>query len=354
MKFSKVKSITISTLCVALVSCSQLPAWSQSLPGDRRLSGKGVEAAFEDQRQVLQDSSVAFYEGTIPVLYGVVMSPDGYILTKESELYNLDEETKKKTLRELKVIAGKDRYTGFEIVASDVKWDLALVKIDAKNLKPVKWADSSELAQGTWVVTNGSSSKARRRVNIGIVSANTRAVDGQLPIVMGVGLKKVKDGVKVEGVSENSGAQKAGIKKGDIITKFDGVAVLERENVLDIIRTKQPGDMVQVEFMRDGKVLEAEMELKAREESGEEQKGQSRNDQMSGEFSKRRDSFPRVIQTDIAQNFRQTGGPLLNLTGEAVGLNIARATRVESFAVPSEEAQEVYAELLKAVEGKKK
>lgn len=336
-------------LSVALVSCSQIPAWSQSLPGERRTSGKGVEAAFEAQRQVLQDSSAAIYEGRKPILYGAIMSADGYILTKDSELYNYDEKTKAKTAKELMIIVDEHRYTDFKIVARDVEWDLALIKIEAKGLKPIKWAASSEIAQGTWVVTNGSSSKARRRVNIGIISANARAIDGALPVVMGVGLKKHKEGVMIEGVSAKSGAQEAGLKKGDIIFKFDGLEVKNRKAVLDVIRTKQPGDKVEVEFKRDDKSLKVEMELKAREEAGGGRKPKSRNDQMSGEFSNRRDSFPRVLQTDIGQNYRQTGGPLLNLAGEAVGLNIARATRAESFAVPCEEVQQVFAELLKGL-----
>ncbi len=353
MKFPKVKGLAITALSVALVSCSQMPAWSQSLPGERRLSGKGVEEAFEAQRQVLQDSSASLYEGRKPILYGAVMSADGYILTKESELYNYDEKTNAKTLKELMVIVGETRYTGFKLVARDVGWDLALIKIDAENLKPVKWAESSDLAQGTWVVANGSSSKARRRVNVGIISAKARSLGGALPIIMGVGLKKVKGGVMIEGVREKFGAQKAGLKKGDIITKFDGLEVKDRDAVLDVIRTKKPGDMVEVEFKRGDKTLKANMELKAREEAGGGKKLKSKNDRMSGETSSRRDSFPRVLQTDIGQNNRQTGGPLLNLTGEAVGLNIARATRAESFAVPSEEVLQVYAELMKTAKSAK-
>lgn len=320
---------------------------AQSLPSERRLGGKLVEAAFEAQRQVLQESSAAIYEGRRPIGYAAVMTEDGYLLTKSSELYNFDEKTQKDVAKEIMVIIGEERYSAVELVARDVEWDLALLKVEAKHLKPVRWAESSEVDQGSWVVANGSTSKSNRRVNIGIVSAKSRKVDGALPVIMGVGLEKAEEGVKVTGVSKKSGAEEAGLKKGDVILRFDGVKVSDREEIIDIIRNKQPGDKVKVEFLRDGKKLESDMELKDRKEvTGDTGKNPgSRNDQMSGDYSSRRDSFPRVLQTDILHNYRQTGGPLILMNGEAIGIIIARANRAESFAIPLEEAQEVYKKL---------
>lgn len=346
-RFKGISHFGMSALCVALVSCSQLPLMGQSLPSERRLGGKLVEAAFENQRLVLQDSSAVIYEGRIPIGYGAVMSADGYILTKSSELYNFDEKTRKSTPKDIMIIVGEERYSEVTLVAENTEWDLALLKIDALDLKPIKWAESSEVGQGSWVVANGSSSRWNRRVNIGIISAKPRKIDGALPVIMGVGLKKVDAGVEITGVSKNSGAEEAGFKKGDIITKFDGKEVEKREDIIDVIREKAPGDKVPVEFTRDGKALKHDMLLKDRKEvTGDNgRKPKSRNDQMSGEFSSRRDSFPRVLQTDILHNFRQTGGPLLLMNGEAIGIIIARANRAESFAVPVEEALEVYKKL---------
>jgi serine protease Do len=41
------------------------------------------------------------------------------------------------------------------------------------------------------------------------------------------------------------------------------------------------------------------------------------------------------------------GGPLLDLDGKCVGMNIARANRAESFAIPVEEVKEIAARLMK-------
>lgn len=55
--------------------------------------------------------------------------------------------------------------------------------------------------------------------------------------------------------------------------------------------------------------------------------------------------FPVVIQHDSPLYPEQCGGPLLNLDGEAIGVNIARFGRVESFALPADEVEGVIAKL---------
>ena len=62
----------------------------------------------------------------------------------------------------------------------------------------------------------------------------------------------------------------------------------------------------------------------------------NRNQQMSGETSDRRNGFPEVIQHVIPLTPDSMGSPLLNLRGETVGINIARADRVTSYALPAE------------------
>jgi serine protease Do len=73
---------------------------------------------------------------------------------------------------------------------------------------------------------------------------------------------------------------------------------------------------------------------------------QSRNDTMSGDYSKRRSGFPRVLQHDVQGNRATVGGPLLDLEGRCIGMNIARANRAESFAIPVEELRDVISRLL--------
>jgi hypothetical protein len=60
-------------------------------------------------------------------------------------------------------------------------------------------------------------------------------------------------GVKLEGVSENSPAEKAGIKGGDIIVKFDGKDVANIEDFMERLMPKKPGDEVEVVVKRGDK-----------------------------------------------------------------------------------------------------
>jgi serine protease Do len=71
---------------------------------------------------------------------------------------------------------------------------------------------------------------------------------------------------------------------------------------------------------------------------------------MSGEFSPRRSGFPRVMQHDILGSKSVVGGPLLDLDGLCIGMNIARANRAESFAIPVEDLHELSGRLLKQAE----
>jgi len=232
-----------------MISCSHVPLWAQmSLPGEQRTNGKDVEAVFEPQRLVLQKSTAVIYEGSRNFINGVVMSADGWILTKASEIEGKEDLT----------VRVDDKQWG-EVKVMDVNsiWDLALLKIDAEGLVPMKWASSSEIEQGSWVITSSTSSRARRRISIGIISANAREIEGGSPVVMGVALEEVKEGLKIAEVSEKTGAQEAGLKKGDVITKFEGASVVKREELIDKIKLFVPGDKVKLEILRDGKTLDA-------------------------------------------------------------------------------------------------
>jgi len=67
-----------------------------------------------------------------------------------------------------------------------------------------------------------------------------------------LGIKETT-GVLVSKVSKNSGAEKAGLKKGDIIVKLDDKNILAFADLTSYINTKRPNDMVQVGIIRDNK-----------------------------------------------------------------------------------------------------
>ena len=68
---------------------------------------------------------------------------------------------------------------------------------------------------------------------------------------------------------------------------------------------------------------------------GETEDRTDRIDRMGGDASGRAEGFELALQHDSVLQPWQCGGPLLDLNGKAVGLNIARAGRVSSYALPS-------------------
>ena len=59
---------------------------------------------------------------------------------------------------------------------------------------------------------------------------------------------------------------------------------------------------------------------------------------MSGPVSKRKDSFSTVLQHDLPLPREAMGGPLFNLNGQCIGINIARVDRVTMYALPTTES----------------
>ena len=57
-------------------------------------------------------------------------------------------------------------------------------------------------------------------------------------------------------------------------------------------------------------------------------------DRIVGEVSTRAEGFEQVIEHDTVLHPWLCGGPLVDLDGKAIGLNIARASRVSTFALP--------------------
>jgi serine protease Do len=100
---------------------------------------------------------------------GFIVSSDGYILTNAHVVANADEVTVKTTDRR--------EYTA-KVVGSDESTDVAVLKIDAKNLPTVKLGDPSKLRPGEWVIAIGSPFGFENSVTAGIVSATSRSMPG--------------------------------------------------------------------------------------------------------------------------------------------------------------------------------
>ena len=98
---------------------------------------------------------------------GFIVSPDGTILTNAHVVQDASEVTVKLTdRREFKA----------KVVGVDAQTDVAVLKIDAKDLPAVKLGNSKDLRVGEWVVAIGSPYGFENTVTSGIVSAKSRAL----------------------------------------------------------------------------------------------------------------------------------------------------------------------------------
>jgi serine protease Do len=322
-----------------IVGCAMVAplAAQQSLESAYRMTGTAVVAAFETARTVLQTSSAVIHEGREEAGYGVVISAQGHILAKASEYLQLKTPS---------VTVDRANFSAVKLLAVDPEWDVALLKVDATDLVPVVYsAAAGELAQGTWVVANGATTRTNRRLLAGIVSAKSREIPAAGGTALGVVLNPKSKALEIAEVTDKSGAKDAGLQKGDVILAIAGKVVKKIEEIADALKDRKAGSVVKVTYRRGKDEQSVDVRLAARSEMFTDQ--MNRNDQMSGDFSKRRSGFPRVLQHDILGTSKTVGGPLLNLDGRCLGMNIARANRAESFAIPAEDLKSLAERMVK-------
>lgn len=99
---------------------------------------------------------------------GVIISADGYIVTNNHVVDGADELTV--TLNE-----NSKEYSA-RVIGADKTTDLALIKIDAKNLQAIVIANSDDVRIGEWVLAVGNPLGLNNTVTAGIVSAKARSM----------------------------------------------------------------------------------------------------------------------------------------------------------------------------------
>ena len=98
---------------------------------------------------------------------GVIISADGYIVTNNHVVEGADE---------LTVTLNDNKEYSARIIGTDKTTDLALIKIDGKNLPAITIADSEKIKVGEWVLAVGNPFNLTNTVTAGIVSAKGRSL----------------------------------------------------------------------------------------------------------------------------------------------------------------------------------
>jgi serine protease Do len=290
--------------------------------------GTAVRGAFREVVAQVNRSVVAVLVNGRRVSLGAIVSGDGYVLTKASELGE-----------QLRCRLHDGREFDATLIGSHDRYDVALLKIEAIGLTPLEWAEARDPQVGQWLATAGMEDVPAA---VGIVSVPRRAIPPERG-VLGVQLSEGSPGPRVIHVVPSSAAARAGLKTGDLIIRAAEQRV-ENPSSFDLVLHKlAPGDTVNVVILRSGRELALRAVL-GRVSGNQVNRGYMMN-RMSGRMSQRRAGFPQAIQHDTVLEPEMCGGPVVDLSGRAIGINIARAGRVETYAVPAEVAQTLVREL---------
>jgi S1-C subfamily serine protease len=141
---------------------------------------------------------------------------------------------------------------------------------------------------------------------------------------------------------ERSAGAAVGLKKGDVLTSVEGRKVTSRETVIELVGANDPGEVVAIQVKRGERSLSFRVTLGHRSVTFDMF---DRNARMSGAVSKRKDNFPMIIQHDVSLPPSAMGGPVLNLDGKALGINVARVDRVTTYALPAKFVRETLEKL---------
>ena len=277
-----------------------------------------VKSAFESVISQARISTVRIFQGDRQIAMGTIVDRDGIILTKASE------------------VEGKSLICQFhdgskrraKVMEADRNTDLALLRVRASNLVPVKWDASGELSLGSILATPGHGTKP---LAIGVLSLNTHQVESDG--VLGIMMARTDRGPRVTEVVDGSAAEKAGVEIGDQIVAMNSRPVDSLDMVISSVSQMLPGEVVRLKVIRD----EQERELVAtlgRRSDLDVDNGDFQS-YLGGRLSFRRSGFGSVLQHDTFLLPEYCGGPIVDLQGNVVGVNIARAERIASYALPA-------------------
>lgn len=278
-----------------------------------------VTAAFRDVVSNARVSTVRVLANGKQIALGAIVSDQGHVLTKASQLSG-----------NLQCVLSDGRKLTAKIIGRHLETDLAMLAMEGDSFTAISWRDESTPPVGSFLATSGP---AEDPTAIGVVSVEPRKIQAPSGI-LGVLIEDDSKGARIDQVMPGSAAEQAGLQVNDVIARFNNTKVEGRESLISKVKTLLPGTRVRLSILRGDATLTLKATLGDRDRiDPRAQRGNFQNS-LGGELSERRAGFPSVLQHDTVLQPEQCGGPVVDLDGKAVGINIARAGRVESYALP--------------------
>lgn len=298
----------------------------------------GPDQFFESAMKALRPVTTKVGKSVVVVLADDKMASLGTVVTKAGHIVAKHTETAKGTIT-AKV---GDKTIPLTLVKRFPKRDLALFSVEsAEGLQPVRWAKGKKnLPLGT-ILT--AAAPGGEPLGIGLVSVKTRPLGGVGFLGVQAGEVEGGEGVRIVQALRGGPAREAGLRANDVITGINGKAFTTPQEFGSIIREYRAGQEVEFAYRRGEE--EKSVKVKLAEREGNQATNRLRRmNEMSGPMSAIVSGFPLALQHDIPLSPNECGGPLLDLDGRCVGINVSRAGRVKTLAIPTRDLQELLKE----------
>jgi serine protease Do len=307
--------------------------WDQMLksesvtPAPAGRNGPDVKTPFREVVQSANQCVVRIKCNAKEVALGTIIGPDGWILTKASEIVTIGIEIKPKGKITCRLRDGREMEP--RIIGINPHLDLVMLKIDAVDLPIIPW-NPLQPTVGQWLASAGIDDDP---MGIGIVSIPRMAI---APVggVIGILLSEQSGEASIEQVMPKFPAEAAGLKAKDVITQINGQSVPNTMELRTLMRRHRPGETIKLTIKRGQQTFEVAVTMIPPASPALDRQRQMNS--MGVGVSDRADDFPAVIQHDTVVKPNDCGGPVVDLSGKIVGINIAHAGRTETYCLPTD------------------
>ena len=288
-----------------------------------RKSSTNIRESFRPVTEKNRDAVVTVLRDGDPCALGCLVHREGWVLTKGSELYG-----------ELTIRLADGRTMEVVDVARETTCDLGVVRLGGDfAISPVSFARDGSANVGQLLAALSGEDLP---LAVGVIGAPAREVPrerGLLGVMLGTvdGLPTVTD------VLPRTTAELVGLQEGDRIVQVDGQRYRDHRSLVDNLRHASVGDAVELEIQRGEETLRLTAELGSSAQEA---------DTMNGPLSRVRSGFERAFPHDCIVHPDECGGPLVDLSGDVVAVNIARAGRTGCLAIPASKVQEILPKLM--------
>lgn len=286
-----------------------------------------LAAAWSPLLETARRSTARLLRDGKPIAFATAVDADGWLVTKASEV----QDPKGKPLTDITA-----QFPGgitLPVTLSDThpRHDLALLKVAATGLTPADFHTSAPPAPGSYIAAAGPE---KLPIAIGVISVSPRNMDETHKGFLGISVETKSGNLRIKEVGTPSAAAEAGLLKDDVLLSINGQTMSTVADFIQKISTHKPYDSIKVLVRRGEEDKELTATLRRRDESQVGLIEDVRN-LMSGALSRNRTGFPTALQHDMVLEPVECGGPIVDLQGHVIGINIARSGRIECFAIPS-------------------